>query len=94
MMRLACLAGILLLSVGQARAQSPDLERGRVLYQQRCVVCHTDKVHLRVPTLAVNKEHLHFIVTVWVRHESIRGSAQDIDDVVHFLDRTYYAPDR
>ena len=47
-----------------------------------------------MPTLAANKDHLRFIVTVWVMHESMRWSKQDIEDVVHYLDRTYYDPDR
>jgi len=95
---LAWLAGIFFLcavpAAGQAPAQAPDLEHGRLLYEKRCVVCHTPKVHLRVPALAVNKDHLRFIVTVWVRHESIRWSQQDIEDVVHYLDRTYYMPEQ
>jgi mono/diheme cytochrome c family protein len=91
---LSCLAGILVLSMGQARAQVPDFERGRLLYENHCVVCHTPKVHRRVPPLPTDKDHLRFIVTVWVRHESMRWSQQDIEDVVHYLDRTYYHPDR
>ena len=91
---LACLAVALVLWAGPAQGQAPDLERGRALYDKHCVVCHTSKVHLRVPTLAANKDHLRFIVTVWVMHESMRWSKQDIEDVVHYLDRTYYDPDR
>ena len=88
----AYLAGALLLCSGQARPQPADFERGRLLYESHCVVCHTSKVHRRVPRLRVNRDHLRFIVTVWVRHESMRWSQQDIEDVVHYLDRTYYQP--
>ena len=90
----ARLAAVLLLCTGGAQAQTADLERGRALYQRHCIVCHTEKVHRRVPSVAANKDHLRFIVTVWVMHESMRWSKQDIEDVVHYLDRTYYDPDR
>ena len=91
---LACLVVALVLWTGPAQAQAPDVERGRLLYEKHCVVCHTQKVHLRVPALPVNKDHLRFIVTVWVMHESMRWSKHDIEDVVHYLDRTYYDPVR
>ena len=91
-MGLVCLAGAFLLCTGQVGAQPTDFERGRLLYENHCVVCHTPKVHRRVPPLPVNKDHLRFIVTVWVRHESMRWSQQDIEDVVDYLDRTYYQP--
>lgn len=91
---LSLLAGTLLLCFNPASAQPPDLDRGRELYESNCVVCHTPKVHRRVPQLAANREHLRFIVTVWVRHESMRWSQQDIEDVVSYLERTYYLPDK
>ena len=89
---LACLAVALVLWAGHAQGEAPDLERGRLLYEKHCVVCHTQKVHRRIPPLPANKDHLRFIVTVWVMHESMRWSKQDIEDVVHYLDRTYYDP--
>jgi mono/diheme cytochrome c family protein len=87
---LACAAGVLLLNAGEARAQPADLEHGRALYEKHCVVCHTPKVHRRIPVLPADTAHLRFIVTVWVMHESMRWSRQDIEDVVHYLDGTYY----
>jgi mono/diheme cytochrome c family protein len=86
---IAGLAAVLPLAAW-AQGEAPDPERGRLLYQNHCVVCHTDKVHLRVPPLATNRKQLHFIVTVWVRHESMRWSPQDIEDVVEYLERAYY----
>jgi hypothetical protein len=71
-------------------AESPDLERGRALYENHCVVCHTPKVHRRVPRLPLHIDDLRFIVTVWASQQGVRWSRDDIEDIVHYLDRTYY----
>jgi mono/diheme cytochrome c family protein len=71
-------------------AESPDLERGRALYENHCVVCHTPKVHRRVPPLPLHTDDLRFIVTLWASQQGLRWSRDDIEDVVHFLDRTHY----
>jgi mono/diheme cytochrome c family protein len=39
-------------------AETPDLERGRALYENHCVVCHTAKVHRRVPPLPLGIDDL------------------------------------
>ena len=71
-------------------AEWPDLERGRALYENHCVVCHTPKVHRRVPRLPLRADDLRFIVMVWASQQGVRWSPDDIEDVVHYLDRTYY----
>lgn len=71
-------------------AELPDLERGRALYENHCVVCHTPKVHRRVPSLPLHTDDLRFIVTLWASQQGLRWSRDDIEDVVHYLDRTYY----
>jgi mono/diheme cytochrome c family protein len=71
-------------------SELPDLERGRALYENHCVVCHTPKVHRRVPRLPLATNDLRFIVTVWASQQGVRWSPDEIEDVVHYLDRTYY----
>jgi len=71
-------------------AESPDLERGRALYENHCVMCHTPKVHRRVPPLPLHTDDLRFIVALWASQQGIRWSRDDIEDVVYFLDRTHY----
>jgi hypothetical protein len=53
-------------------------------------VCHTPKVHRRVPRLPLRADDLRFIVMVWASPQGVRWSPDDIEDVVHYLDRTYY----
>lgn len=81
------LLGLPALSAGQ---DVPSLERGRALYENHCVVCHTPKVHRRVPSLAIDVADLRYIVTVWATQQNLRWSREDIEDVVHYLDYTHY----
>jgi len=75
-------------------AEIPNAERGRALYENHCVVCHTAKVHRRVPPLPLGTSDLRYIVTLWASHEGVHWSREDIEDVVFYLDRTYYRFDK
>ena len=88
---LIALAGF---SLAAPAADLPNLERGRALYENHCVVCHTSKVHRRNPPSAIDREALRFIVRVWVEEQKLRWSAEDIEDVVQYLDRTHYRFDK
>ena len=68
----------------------PNLERGRALYQNHCVVCHTSKVHRREPPLPLTVEELRAVVTHWAREEGLRWARDDVEDVVLYLDRAFY----
>ena len=78
------------LALSAAAAEVPNLERGRALYENHCLVCHTSKVHRRNPASAIDTEALRFIVKVWVEEQKMRWSQEDIVDVVHYLDTTHY----
>ena len=69
---------------------SRNLERGRALYQNHCVVCHTPKVHRRLPALPVGTDDLRYIVTMWATHQSLHWGKEEIEDVVYYLDRVHY----
>ncbi len=85
------LLGLPALSAGQ---DVPSLERGRALYENHCVLCHTQKVHRRVPPMPINVRDLRGIVSSWAREQNLRWSQADIEDVVQYLDRTHYQLDR
>ncbi len=86
-------AGLWLVS-GWSAAQLPaDAGRGRSLYENHCQVCHTQKVHGRADRLAVSRDELRVIVDRWQRAENLRWSAQDIADVVEYLNRSRYGYD-
>jgi mono/diheme cytochrome c family protein len=71
-------------------AELPDLERGRGLYENHCVVCHTAKVHRRATPLPLRIDDLRFIVTLWASQQGLGWSRDDIEDVVYYLDRAHY----
>jgi mono/diheme cytochrome c family protein len=71
-------------------AQVPDPSRGRALYENHCVVCHTSKVHARVNRIAISRAEVREIAEKWQAQEKLGWSAQEIDDVVEFLIRTRY----
>jgi mono/diheme cytochrome c family protein len=67
-----------------------DAERGRALYENHCVVCHTSKVHRREPRMAADSSQLYKIVDNWQAEQGLRWSREEIDDVVYFLKLTQY----
>jgi mono/diheme cytochrome c family protein len=73
-----------------AGAEVPDLARGRALYENHCVVCHTQRVHTRPNRMALGAAELREIVDRWQREEKLRWGPQDIDDVVFYLRTTRY----
>jgi mono/diheme cytochrome c family protein len=83
-----CAAGV------STTTDARDLERGRALYDNNCRACHTARVHRRVPRLPMNEDELRRIVLAWVRFEGMRWSGEDVDDVVYYVNRTYYQFDQ
>ena len=75
---------------GQPAALGADAGRGRALYENHCVVCHTSKVHRREPRMAANDAQLYTIVNNWQAEQGLRWSREEIDDVVYYLKLTQY----
>ena len=74
----------------QTAALGADADRGRALYENHCIVCHTSKVHRREPRLAADSAQLYKIVTDWQAEQGLRWSREDINDVVYYLKLTQY----
>ena len=92
---MACMvAAAIALSAGQAAAQVPDHERGRLLYENHCVVCHTQKVHRRTPPMPIDVQDLRRIVSSWAGEQNLNWSQEDVEDVVRYLDRSHYRLER
>lgn len=73
-----------------ASAQLPNAERGRALYENHCVVCHTSKVHSRVNRIAVSRAEVREIVSNWQAQQKLGWNTQDVEDVVEHLNRSRY----
>ena len=80
----------MVLSGGLSTAVAADKERGRTLYENHCVVCHTPKVHSRPTRIPLTIDELRQIVANWAREENLRWSDEDVNDVVWYLNTTRY----
>lgn len=73
-----------------AWGQVPDAPRGQALYENHCVVCHTSQVHARANRIVATRPEIRDIVEKWQVQQKLAWSAQDVEDVVEFLNRTRY----
>ena len=85
---LAALFGVVVLPA--VAAEIPSAERGRLLYENHCVLCHTPNIHRRPNRAPLDAAQLREIVTSWQREEKLRWSDQDVEDVVQFLRESFY----
>jgi mono/diheme cytochrome c family protein len=90
-LKVLCCGGWLTLSFGMtASAQTPDIGRGRALYENHCQVCHTGKVHSRLNRIVLDRKDIAEIVDRWQAQQNLRWSTQELDDVVEYLARQVY----
>ena len=65
-------------------------ERGKLLYDNHCRICHDSNVHIRNHRKAASIVDIAFWVTRWQAHLKLKWSDEDINDVVDHLDTEYY----
>jgi hypothetical protein len=85
--KLAC-ALVALLAMPAASA--PDAERGRALYEMRCLTCHSESVHGRQKRVAADFDDVRAWVSRWNENLALRWSREEIDDVAVHVSRSYY----
>jgi len=83
-------AALVALSSGPWTALAADKERGRGLYENHCVVCHTPKVHSRPNPVPLTIDELRQIVANWAKAENLHWSDEEVNDVVWYLNTTRY----
>jgi len=86
----AAIAFALAAAYGHALAQAPDLDRGRMLYENHCRGCHTSQVHHRVPRVPIDRAELQRIVRKWAVEENLPWTDEEIADVVRYLGVAVY----
>ena len=93
-MRPASACVILLLAL-PALAQDPA--PGRLLYETHCGGCHYERVHQRVRSDVKGLGDLRDAVARWAGESKRQFSAQEIEEVVQYLNASHYrfglAPD-
>jgi hypothetical protein len=67
-----------------------DVERGRLLYENHCLGCHESVVHVREQRRVRSAPALRAEVTARAQAARLHWTAEDVDDVVRYLDRRYY----
>lgn len=85
-----CVLTLGVLLMPSAGAQVASAERGGALYENHCVVCHTSNVHTRVNRLPVSRAQVREIVDNWQAQQKLTWGAQEVEDVVEYLNRTRY----
>lgn len=81
-------AAVSLLAAGDTRAA--DAQRGRLLYQNHCTVCHTSVVHVRERRKATSRAEIQSWIRRWQNELGLGWGATEVDDVAEFLDERYY----
>lgn len=74
-----------------APAYGADAERGRVLYETRCDLCHGASVHVREARRATSFEGVRAQVARWNAELGGAWSAVEINDVTVYLNNRYYS---
>lgn len=67
-----------------------EFDRGQALYESHCGECHKSWAHTRVQRKVKNVSELRERVVAWSAHTGLVWSAEDIDDVVHYLNKRFY----
>ena len=74
-------------------AQAADPERGKLLYENHCQVCHTSVVHVREDRKASSREELRTWIKRWRKELGLQWGSAEIDDVIEYLNDRYYRLD-
>ena len=83
------LAGAGMVLCGTPTAQA-DSERGRLLYENHCQVCHESIVHIREQRKAKTPADLRATIGRWAAERKMTWGADELADVYRFLNNRYY----
>jgi mono/diheme cytochrome c family protein len=73
-------------------AQAQDAERGQLLYQTYCGICHYERVHERDRARSMVKTLTELKLTVarWAPYTKRAFTPEELDDVAEYLNRSHY----
>jgi hypothetical protein len=76
--------------LGSMGAQAQDLERGRMLHENHCRMCHDSIAYKRGDRIAKDLAQVKAQVTRWQTNTGLQWSEEDIDSVTAYVARRYY----
>ena len=89
-MRLLYTLLVLAASAVPVAANAADLERGRMLHENHCRMCHDSIAYKRGDKIANTYAEVKAQVTRWQTNTGLHWSEADIDSVTAFVVKTYY----
>ncbi len=82
-----CLAAL------SAPTEAQNFARGQELYTQQCQSCHEDLMHARNRKLKT-LDALRQRIQAWASHTGHSWSGEDIEDVLYYLNKSFYGFDQ
>jgi len=67
--------------------------RGKLLYENHCTGCHDSTAHIRAHHKVKTINDINHWVTRWSKDLSLKWKADEIEDVVNYLNREFYKLD-
>jgi len=90
MKRLPLTMYALLLVLVPAASFAQDFDRGRLLHENHCRMCHDSIAYKRGEKIAKNYTEVLAQVTRWQTNTGLGWSQDDIDNVAAYIARRYY----
>lgn len=79
-----------LLSTASLLSVAADVERGKLLYENSCGVCHESALHIRERRTARSFEQIQAQVVRWSTAAQAQWTLEEVEDVADYLNSTYY----
>lgn len=73
-----------------AELTGTDPQRGRMLYETQCSLCHDSVLHLREPRLARNFDDIRTQVKRWSTAAGAQWGPEEVEDVTDYLNAIFY----
>ena len=74
----------------EVQVDSASYDRGRLLYENHCQVCHDSRAHIRANRKANSPSQVEKWVTRWSTHLKLDWQQAEIEDVTLYLSQRYY----
>ncbi|MFC1665613.1 c-type cytochrome, partial [Pseudomonadota bacterium] len=71
-------------------AQPGDVQRGKSLYENHCMECHTSVVHVREDHKAKSINEIQQFIIRWVNYKKIPWTMEEVQDVLAYINEQYY----